>query len=65
MLRFHISIKNNLIIGVVVKKLLWSQNRAHFVEFGVNRLQETAPKFYATFATLFFGVLCARFTGAK
>jgi len=45
--------------------LLWSQNRAHFVEFGVNRLQETAPKFYATFATLFFGVLCARFTGAK
>jgi hypothetical protein len=38
MLRFYISIKNNLIIGVVVKKLLWSQNRAHFVEFGVNRL---------------------------
>jgi hypothetical protein len=38
MLQFYISIKNNLIIGVVVKKLLWSQNRAHFVEFGVNRL---------------------------
>jgi hypothetical protein len=38
MLRFYISIKNNLIISVVVKNLLWSQNRAHFVEFGVNRL---------------------------
>jgi hypothetical protein len=27
MLRFYISIKNNLMISVVIKKLLWSQNR--------------------------------------
>jgi len=40
MLRFYISIQNNLITGVVIKKLLWSQNRAHFVEFGVNRLTD-------------------------
>jgi hypothetical protein len=45
MLRFYISIKNDLIIGVVVKKLLWSQNRAHFVEFGVNRLYVASPLF--------------------
>jgi len=38
MLRFYISIKNNLIIGAVIKKLLWSQNRAYFVEFGWDRL---------------------------
>jgi len=40
MLRFYISIKNNLIIDIIIKKLLWSQNRAHFVEFGVNRLYQ-------------------------
>jgi hypothetical protein len=34
MLWFYISIKNNLIIGVVVEKLLGLQSRAYFVEFG-------------------------------
>jgi hypothetical protein len=42
MFRFYTSIKNNLIIDIVIKKLLWSENRAHLVEFGVTRHQTAA-----------------------
>jgi hypothetical protein len=37
-LRIYISIKNNLIFGVVVINVRWSQNRVIFVVFGPDRL---------------------------
>jgi hypothetical protein len=33
-LQIHICIKNNLVSGLVVLNVLWSQNRAIFVVFG-------------------------------
>ena len=38
-LRIYISIKNNLIFGVVVINVRWSQNRVIFVVFGPDRLR--------------------------
>jgi hypothetical protein len=37
-LRIYISIKNDLIFGVVVANVLWSQKWVYFVVFGSERL---------------------------
>jgi hypothetical protein len=51
-LRIYISIINNLIVSVVIRRLPWSQNRVYFVDFSVVSLLISLHTMHESLATL-------------